>query len=237
MIKQNIIFMLFLTFAWVNVSAQTDVNQFDDNGKRHGTWTKNFEGTDQVRYEGQFNHGRETGLFKFYKLVKKKSILSATKNFNEADGTAYVKFLSSKGKVISEGTMKGRLYIGKWTYYHKNSDKVMTLEHYNDNGRLHGKKYIYYKNGQIAEALNYEDGKLEGPSKYYSEDGILVKEYMYENDQLHGWSRHYNEAGKLVIEGQYKHGKKSGVWKYLDGHGNIVKEVDQDRKPRRKTGQ
>ena len=36
--------------------AQT-LNQFDADGKRHGKWKKNFDGTDVIRYEGTFEHG------------------------------------------------------------------------------------------------------------------------------------------------------------------------------------
>ena len=79
-----------------------DINQFDENGKRHGVWKKNFEGTKQLRYEGQFDHGKEVGEFKFYKLVKKKSVLTATKLF-DLDGSAYVKFLASTGKIVYPG--------------------------------------------------------------------------------------------------------------------------------------
>ena len=46
------------------------LNGFDSDGKRHGKWKKNFEGTQVVRYEGTFSHGKEVGLFKFYKNIK-----------------------------------------------------------------------------------------------------------------------------------------------------------------------
>ena len=105
-----------------------EINQFDANGKRHGIWKKTFEDTKAVRYEGQFDHGKEVGLFKFYKYVNKKSLLSATKQFSETNNIADVKFFSSKGKVISEGQMDGKNYIGEWKYYHKNSDQLLRIE-------------------------------------------------------------------------------------------------------------
>ena len=152
MIKQNIIFMILLTFLVGNVYAQTAYNQKDSQGKRHGVWKKNFKNTLKLRYQGQFEHGKEVGTFKFYKLVRGKSVLSATKVFDK-NGMAMVTFLSSKGKVISKGQMKGKLYIGTWTYYHNKSDAIMTLEHYNNAGKLEGKKEVFYKTGQVAEEL------------------------------------------------------------------------------------
>lgn len=216
--------LIILFFISTSIFAQ-DINQFDVNGKRHGIWKKTFKATNQVRYLGEFIHGKEIGLFKFYKLIKKKSILTATKQFNENDNTAYVKFLSSGGKVISEGKMNGKIYVGKWTYYHKNSTKIMTDESYDIDGKLHGKRFVYYENGQIAEEANYISGSLERSSKWYSRKGVVVKAFIYENNELHGIAKYYDEEGVILAEGQYKRDKKTGVWKYYS-NGKLVKEKD-----------
>ncbi|TXG38937.1 toxin-antitoxin system YwqK family antitoxin [Seonamhaeicola maritimus] len=215
--------ILFL-FNTIFVAAQT-VNQFDDNGKRHGIWKKNFEGTKVLRYEGQFNHGKEIGTFKFYKNIRGKAVLTASKAFNELDNKADVKFFSSKGKLISEGPMDGKKYIGEWKYYHNNSDKIMTLEFYNDKGNLHGEKYVYYSNGRMAEKQNYVDGKLEGEAIWYSIKNVVLKHFIYVNDELHGVSKYYNSKGELVAEGRYKLGKKHGIWKYYE-NGKLIEEKD-----------
>lgn len=226
-------FMFFLTLFVDFGYSQETINQYDSNGKRHGVWKKNFEGTNKVRYQGKFEHGKEVGLFKFYKLIKNKSSLTATKEFNTNDNTAYVKFLTSRGKVISEGMMNERLYIGKWIYYHKNSEKIMSLENYNDQGQLHGEKKVFYDNGRLAEHFNYYNGNLNGEAKYYAVNGTLVKYYIYENNELHGWSKHFDEEGDLLVEGRYKNGKKSGIWKYYN-NGKLVKEHNFDYIPKRK---
>jgi antitoxin component YwqK of YwqJK toxin-antitoxin module len=200
------------------VAFAQNINQFDAEGKRHGIWKKNFEGTEQIRYEGQFYHGKEIGLFKFYILVKKKSILSATKLFNPNDDSAEVKFLTSRGKTISEGKMVGKTYVGKWVYYHKNSDKIMTVETYDDNGVLQGERLVYYDNGQLAEKTTYVDGKIEGRSEVYSLKGVVLKSFIYENGELHGPSKSFNGKGELLSEGQYKQGKKTGVWKFYENN-------------------
>lgn len=93
MFKQNIITVIILTFFYANLSAQNSVNQYDNNGKRHGVWKKNFDKTNEPRYEGQFEHGKEVGVFKYYTLKQKKSVLSATKTFNPNNNIAEVKFL------------------------------------------------------------------------------------------------------------------------------------------------
>lgn len=231
--KTRIFYFLFFvcTLSW-----SQSINQFDAEGKRHGVWKKNFEGTQQVRYEGEFNHGKELGLFKFYKLIRKKSVLSATKLFNHTNDIAEVKFLSSKGKLISEGEMRGKTYVGKWIYYHNNSAKIMTLENYDNNGLLQGERLVYYDNEQLAEKVNYIDGKHEGVSEWYSLKGVVLKSFVYENDELHGIAKTYNGKGELLVEGRYKRGKKTGVWKYYT-NGELVNQKDFTYVPKLKKKQ
>ena len=52
--------------------AQSDKNQFDAQGKRHGVWEKKFPGTDQLRYEGFAKMGKKLELLNsIVSLVKK----------------------------------------------------------------------------------------------------------------------------------------------------------------------
>jgi len=213
-----------------------DINQFDAKGERHGIWKKNFEGTNQVRYQGQFDHGKEIGEFKFYKYIKKKSLLTATKLFNSTDNSAFVTFLSSRGKVISQGKMLGKLYIGQWTYYHNKSEAVMTLETYDANGLLQGDRFVYYKDGQIAEHANYVVGKLQGTSIWYSVKNVILKSFIYDNDELHGAAKYYNGKGELLVEGMYKRGKKAGIWTYYE-NGKVKEIKDFSAKPKSKSKQ
>lgn len=212
------------------------MNQFDANGKRHGIWKKTFEGTNQVRYQGEFYHGKEIGLFKFYKYIKKKSVLTATKQFNENHNIADVKFLSSRGKVISEGKMNGKIYIGKWIYYHNNSEKIMTVENYNDDGLLHEKRLVYFNNGKLTEETHYINGRKEGVSKWYSKKGAVLKSFIYVNNELHGISKYYDEDGVMLVQGHYKRGKKTGVWNYYN-NGKLVKQKDFSYVPKYKKKQ
>ena len=205
------------------VSAQ-GVNQLDAKGDRHGKWKKNFEGTQVVRYEGEFNHGKEIGQFRFYKNINGKPVLTATRDFS-ADGIAKVTFYASNKRIISEGLMNGKTYIGPWKYYHNNSNQLMTLEHYDNSGVLNGDRIIYYNNGQIAEQAFYKNGKIQGKSIWYAEDGTVIKEYIYDNGLLDGKASFYDKAGELIIEGVYRKDKKHGVWKYYE-NGKLKEEKD-----------
>ncbi len=222
---------IFLLPLLTSLTFAQNINQFDANGKRHGIWKKTFDGTKVLRYEGEFLHGKETGLFKFYKNIKKKAVLTATKQFNKTDNIAYVTFLSSRGKLISEGKMDRKKYIGEWKYYQKRNDNLLTLENYNTKGILEGERFVYYENGQIAEKQFYKNGKLDGVSVWYSEKNVVLKEFIYENGELHGASKYYNPKGELITEGQYKKGKKHGIWKYYE-NGELINEKDFTYKPK-----
>ena len=222
-------FIYILTVLSLSVNAQSTVNQFDTNGERHGIWRKYFNNTDQLRYEGQFDHGKEIGEFKFYTLNKGKSVLSAVKKFNKDNDQASVTFLSSTGKLISEGQMNGKLYVGKWTYYHNKTNGVLSYEYYNDNGQLDGEVVVYYPNGKEAERANYKNGKLEGSSKWYAENGKILKELLYTNDALNGPAKYYDAEGNIKSEGIYRNDLKHGVWNYYE-NGKLVKSKDHTKR-------
>jgi len=218
-------FATIVVFTFTLLGFAQQANQLDANGQRHGFWKKNFDNTTQPKYEGTFEHGKEVGTFKFYKLVDGKSKLSATREFLPDSDLIIVKFFSSKGKPISEGMMKGKLFVGKWTYYHNKTKGVMMTENFNDNGLLEGEKLVYYENGQVAEKSNYTNGLIDGVSYWYSQNGKILKELHYNRGELHGDAKYYDNQGTLLAEGTYKNDKKHGIWKYYE-NGKLVEEKD-----------
>lgn len=207
--------------------SQSEINQMDAQGKRHGVWKKTFEGTDQLRYEGTFDHGKEVGEFKFY-CEDCKNQPMVIKNFTGKDNIADVKYFTVKGKLVSEGKMQDKDRIGEWIYYHEKSKNIMTREQY-VNGKLDGKVTTYYPNGKITQETTYKKGIKEGEDNYYSPDGILLKKLLYINDQLQGPATYYDAYGNVIIEGFYKEGKKHGLWKYYK-NGTIVLEETYPKK-------
>ncbi|WP_062059537.1 toxin-antitoxin system YwqK family antitoxin [Aquimarina longa] len=205
------IFLFFVLTVSFSVLGQ-EYNQYDANGKRHGKWQKKYDNSDQLRYEGTFDHGKEVGEFKFYK-PNSGNLPTAVKLFSKNNDTINLRYFSQKGKVISEGLMVGKNRTGLWKYYHKNSDKTMMTEYY-EYDKLNGEQLTYFENGQLTEKIIYVNGKRNGKRVIYSEEGLIMKEFMYENDQLHGVTKYYDTKGILIIEGNYKRDRKNGVWKY-----------------------
>ncbi|WP_242157871.1 toxin-antitoxin system YwqK family antitoxin [Aestuariivivens sediminis] len=229
MTYQNII--IIFTLLNVGMSWAQSINQFDADGERHGRWLKRYDGTKVLRYEGEFFHGKEIGTFKFYKNDEGKPLLAATKTFNDSDNKASVQFFNDHGKLLSEGIMKGKAYIGTWTYYQNNGQDLLTVEHYDHNGKLNGERLVYYDNGEVAEIQHYNGGLLDGKSKWFSEDQIVLKEYIYVNGELHGPAKYFDPKGALIAEGEYKKGKKTGIWKFYE-KGKLVEEKDFNYKPK-----
>ena len=205
------IFIFFMISGILSVDAQK-INQLDENGKRHGIWKKKYENTNQIRYEGAFEHGKEVGTFKFYKPSSGNQP-TAIKEFSKEKDTVAITYFTSKGKVISKGKMLDKKRTGNWTYYHQDGASVMMKEQYQD-GLLEGPQITYFKSGKKTEEVIYKKNRKEGKRFVYSEKGDVLKEFMYVNDKLQGPVKFYEPDGTLSIEGMYKNDKKDGIWKY-----------------------
>jgi len=228
--KIYFLIILSIFFSISTTKAQSVTNQFDANGKRHGIWKKNFDDSKQLRYEGEFNHGKEIGVFKFY-CLECKSQPEIIKTFNNQDNIAEVQFFSKKGKLLSQGKMDGKNRIGEWIYYHSKSNGIMTKENY-VNGKLDGLKTTYFPNNQLAEELMYVNEIKEGINNYYSPTGVLLKKLLYKNNELHGPATYYEGSGNIILEGNYKEGKKHGIWKTYKNRKLVKEETFPKPRPR-----
>lgn len=210
----------FLLLAIPAMQAQ-DVNAFDSDGKRHGIWKKYFPNSKQLRYQGEFNHGKEVGTFKFYcEDCGEQPVL--VKEFTADSDLATLNYYTPGGRLESTGQMQGKMKTGSWTYFHKDGKTPMVVESYK-NDQLEGVKTTYYPNGSKTEVVNYSQGKREGESRYYSPAGTEIKFFTFKNDMLNGPVRYYDAKGNLLVEGNYKDDAKHGLWKYFEG-GKVVKE-------------
>lgn len=230
---------LIYTFLLLTTSLvmSQELNQLDSNGKRHGSWQKTFDNSKILRYEGQFNHGKPIGTFKFYEAISNKGVLVAKREFSQDSDLADVTFYTTKGNVIGKGKMKEKIYVGEWLYYHKDSKQLMTQEFYNTTGDLNGVKKVYYLSGNLAETTNYVNGKLEGESITYSEKGKVLRIETYKENKFHGLYKTYDLKGNVTQEGQYFNDVRKGIWKfYKDGKLVEKKDVTKRSKSPYKNG-
>lgn len=215
---KNLLFFLILLVS-ATMFAQEKINQLDEHGRRTGVWKKYYDNKN-IRYEGQFEAGKEIGVFKYYgELNPTHPII--VKTFSGENDNAKVSFFYDDGKLESEGSMNGINRIGKWTYYNTDGKTIVTEENY-ENGLLQGTSTTYFASGKITEILNYKNGELHGNVLRYSSEGILLDDLLYENGKLHGIAKYYNIAGKLVRKGFYENDEKVGNWEYFE-NGEPVK--------------
>ncbi len=213
-------FILLLLFSIAGFAQE--INQFDANGKRHGMWKGYHNESKRLRYEGTFEHGKEVGVFKFYDDTKEGTVI-ATRDFTIGKAICYTVFYDQKKFKVSEGELKDKKPNGLWKYYHHQSDKIMTLENYSD-GKLNGKKIVYYKNGQIAEQDFYTNGKLNGEHFRYAENGNLIENFTYKNGGIEGIAKFYDNNGEILVIGNYKNGQKVGTWETYENGKLKTKE-------------
>lgn len=225
----GLMLLCFSTFAL----AQSDYNKLDENGKKHGLWKGFYEESKRPRYEGTFEHGKETGVFSFFDDTKAKSVI-ATREFNTKDNSVYTTFFDQKKNKVSEGKEVNRKYEGQWKYYHKESSAIMSLDNYKD-GKLDGKRSVFYPNGKIAEEINFKNGLKEGPYKSYTQSGVVIEETNYKNGEYDGPAIYRESTGKIASEGVYVKGKKRGIWKFYQD-GKLVKQQNMSKENTSKLG-
>lgn len=220
--KRNIL-LFALIISFVALKAQ-DINQFDANQKRHGIWKKNFK-NDRIRYHGEFNHGKEVGVFKFYS-AKSSDHPTIIKKFNVNDNNASVKFYSISGVLESEGEMNGKKRLGKWVYFHKDGKTLMQEEFYVNN-ELDGDYKTFFPDKKPAILTTYSKGKINGNYKRYAISGKVYQDLNYTNGKLNGEAIYYDRKTGLITEsGQYKDDERIGSWKvYIDGEFSHSQDV------------
>lgn len=225
--------MLFVLAIGFSGFAQ-DVNKLDSKGLKDGLWKGVYKESNRPRFEGTFQHGKETGTFKFFDDTKAGTVI-ATREFNPKDNSCYTIFYNQKKNKVSEGKLIGKDYVGEWKYYHEDSPAIMTTEIY-VNGKLNGVRKVYYPDGKIAEETTYKNGSKEGNYKRYGTNGVILEESIYKNDVYNGLATFRNQDNKIVGRGLFKDDAKVGVWDIMEKEVMIKKNMGlQDKKIRKRT--
>ena len=216
-------YLVILVLITGTATAQIANNKIDDKGKKHGLWIGFYNESKRPKYEGTFEHGKESGLFKFYDDTKAKSLI-ATREFDKKDNSAYTIFYDQKGNKVSEGKVVNKLFEGEWKYYHQAAKTIMTLEYYK-NGKLEGMQTTFYQSGKVAEETVYKNNLKNGVYKKYTENGTVMEESNYSKDNYEGTAVFRDVNGEVVSKGIFTNGKKSGIWQFYD-KGALIKEIN-----------
>lgn len=218
---------LFASLLMLQFLNAQQINQLDDKGQKHGLWKGTYPESKRPRYEGTFEHGKETGLFKFFDDTKAGTVI-ATREFNPADNSCYTIFYNQRKNKVSEGKSIGKLNEGPWKYYHEDLPIVMTLENYSK-GKLEGVRKVYYKNDNpvLAEETTYKNGIKNGPYKKYAENGVVLEETYYKNGEYDGPAVFRSAENKITSKGNFKAGKKVGIWEFTKDGKTTRQNMDK----------
>jgi antitoxin component YwqK of YwqJK toxin-antitoxin module len=221
------VYVLFTCFFSADKINAQKINQFNEKKQRIGAWIKYYP-NDKIRYTGQFENGKEIGVFKFYD-ISSSDFPVIIKTYSRSQDEVLVQFYTLKGTLQSKGSFVDKNRIGNWVYYFKDG-KIMSEEVYKQ-GKLEGKLVNYYPNGKATEITFYKDGLKDGLSQKYSSDGILIEEITFKKGKPNGLAKYFELNGNLKEAGSYKDGKRVGEWEYyLDGEVTNDKEVKNNRK-------
>lgn len=216
--------LTIIALLFISILSAQEFNQFDAENKRHGKWQKKYEGSNQLRYQGQFDHGQEIGIFNFFHKQPKGKHASCIKEFKLNSKISFVKYYTTHGLLLEEGKMKGKKRIGAWISYDRKTKAIVSNEPYVD-GLLDGTVKSFYPDGKILKTEEFKVGKKTGGVILYAPNGKIVSKYLYTNDRQDGPFVKYDSNGKKVVEGKYNMGKKVSVWKYYE-NGKLVKTKD-----------
>jgi antitoxin component YwqK of YwqJK toxin-antitoxin module len=97
---------------------------------------------------------------------------------------------------------------GESRFYYIGDLQVMTQEFYTD-GKLDGKRTVWYENGMIRDSQSYRSGVQEGEHKMWAQNGELLLHEFYLHGKLEG-KRKLWKGEKLWIREFYRAGQRQG---------------------------
>ena len=220
--NNKILWSLMLLFQFQLMLAQNDFNNPDNNGKKNGLWKGFYPDSKRLRFEGNFEHGTETGIFRFFDNSDANTLI-ATRTFTKNRTVATNVFFDSKGNIMSQGSTLNKLNEGIWTYFHSASKDIKMIENYH-NGKLSGVKKVFYKKNILAEESRYINDVKNGLSKIYTDKGIIMEEAYFKNGIYEGLAIFREPSGKIASKGYFVDGGKKGKWQFFE-NGKLKKEI------------
>lgn len=156
-------------------------------------------------------------------VIKDKKIIES-KGFKDLDGIIYVftkeyaKRPDSLKSIPSTKRMNKKNgswylrdtepYTGKFIDYYLNGKKEG--EGYLFNGRLKGKRLLFYPEGNLSDEVEYENGLQNGIEKRYFKNGTLMQVGEFKNGKETGIWEMYHPNGQLKQRTNFVNGKMDG---------------------------
>ena len=156
-------------------------------------------------------------------VIKDKQIIE-TKGFKDLDGIIYVftkeyskrpdslKAIPTTKKMTKKNVswylIDTEPYTGKFIDYYLNGKKE--CEGYLFNGKLKGKRLLFYPEGNLSDEVEYENGLQNGIEKRYFKNGTLMQTGEFKNGKEIGIWEMYHPNGQLKQRTNFVNGKMDG---------------------------
>lgn len=217
---------LTLSFLLFYLFGNTQVNQIDSLGRKYGIWIKNWKGSNQIQYEGEFINGNPVGQFRYY--YPSGEVRSIIEHVNRR--AAFVTFYFKNKVVMSEGFYLDKLRDSLWLNYDREG-LTLSAERFKK-GKLNGKRVVFYLRNQIERGelkimseTTYRDSLKEGSFRTFFSSEKLKEEGQYRMDLKHGVWKSYSTDGYLISVTRFKGGKLHGWIEFYDTTGSLVDQT------------
>lgn len=213
--------VVLLTVLLTGFAANSQTNQTDDKGRRHGEWIKMYDRSSVPKYKGQFDHGEPVGKFVYYYPSNKiKTIVIHNDNSNRS--AAY--FYHENKELLAFGIYRDQKKDSVWTHYRPTGDLAFK-ETYKD-GELNGLRTSFYgpeatPRGQLVmlRKTMFKNGRAHGEVTEFFPDGVVKMKGIYNKGVFDGQVKRYHPNGKVMILERWKDRKKHGWWVSYDASG------------------
>ena len=216
---------LLLLFVLIGgaVFAQ-DVNQYDEDGKRHGKWVAKYR-NGNLYYEVTFNHGIPVGTERRYTEKGKQKIVM--NHYGDGKQSAVFIYYDNGEDIEAMGKYYEKERDSLWRFFYK--DSTVLKEEFYRKGVKHGKWVSYYENGNKVEEKEFDNGVQIGVFNQYFTNGQLKLTVPVVQDEWQGVLKTYYPNGNLASQGMYRSSFKEGKWTFFEANGKIEKVITYKR--------
>ncbi len=210
---------LLISFSMLTATVllgQGNLNQTDAQGRKQGPWARNWAGSQQLRYEGQFKDDKPVGTFIYYGT--KGKVESRVEHY-PGGKASHAQHFHPNGKLMAEGRYVGQEKDSVWNYFDEQG-RARSTETWNA-GKLDGAMTTFFSDGQIAEKRTFKNGVAAGPAQQFFPNGKLRYEANYVNGAPEGIETYYFPNGNKEIQGRYVNGDRDGAWMYYNENGSL----------------
>lgn len=201
--------------SMVLVQSLAAQNVTDSKGLKQGAWSKNYDGTSQARYKGQFKDNVPVGKFTYFERTGEVSAVVE----NVGAGVSYSKTFYKDGKLASQGKFIDQKKDSVWLFFNE-SGNLVSRETFSKDVR-NGKALFYNSDSVLTLEQNFSAGKLNGKYISFFKNGKVETEENYVNGEKMGLYKAYFSTGTVQSEGSYLKNQRMGIWKEFNSNGSV----------------